>query len=92
MLDSGAWPARSAHANAMAQRLAEAVRTRTPFTINHPVEANAIFIEMDAPTLARLHARGWFVYRFLDGSVRLMCSWATTEAAVDEFADALAAL
>jgi threonine aldolase len=90
MLESGAWPARSAHANAMAQRLAEAVRTRFPLT--HPVEANAVFVDMDAPTLERLHASGWFVYRFLDGSVRLMCSWATTAEAVDEFAEALASI
>ena len=39
---------------------------------------------MDEPALKRLHASGWFVYRFMDGSVRLMCSWATTEAAVEE--------
>ena len=36
-----------------------------------------------------LQAEGWFVYRFLDGSVRFMCSWATTEAAVEEMAGAL---
>ena len=92
VLESGAWPNRSAHANAMAQRLAQAVRSRTRFAINHPVQANAIFIDMDAEALARLQASGWFVYRFLDGSVRLMCSWATTEGAVDAFAETLAAL
>jgi threonine aldolase len=90
MLESSAWPERSAHANAMARRLAEAVGGRFPLT--HRVEANAVFIDMDAPTLARMHASGWFVYRFLDGSVRLMCSWATTSEAVDEFAHALTTL
>jgi threonine aldolase len=85
MLEDGAFVRRAAHANAMAKRLADAM----PFRITHPVEANGVFVEMDEPTLARLHAAGWFVYRFLDGSVRFMCSWATTEAAVDELADAL---
>jgi len=85
MLEDGAFVRRAAHANAMARRLADAM----PFRITHPVEANAVFVEMDEPTLARLHAAGWFVYRFLDGSVRFMCSWATTEAAVDELSDAL---
>jgi threonine aldolase len=58
----------------------------------HPVEANAVFVEMDEPTLKRLHASGWFVYRFIDGTVRFMCSWATTDETVEAFAAALKAL
>lgn len=80
MLETGAWTQRAAHANAMATRLAAAM----PFPINHPVEANGVFVEMDEGALARLQAAGWFVYRFIDGSVRFMCSWATTPEAVDE--------
>lgn len=79
---------RAAHANAMARRLAAA----QPFRVLHPVEANGVFVEMDEPTLKRLQALGWFVYRFIDGSVRFMCSWATTEAAVDALAADLATL
>ena len=60
-----------------------------PFPITHPVEANAVFVRMDDATLARLRRAGWFVYRFIDGSVRFMCSWATTPEAVDEIAEAL---
>ena len=88
MLETGAWTTRAAHANAMAKRLAELM----PFPIAHPVEANAVFVTMDEPTLARLHASGWFVYRFIDGSVRFMCSWSTTAEMVDELGAALAAL
>lgn len=79
MLGSGAFVRHAAHANAMARRLAELM----PFPLRHPVEANAVFVEMDDERLARLHASGWFAYRFLDGSVRFMCSWATTAEAVD---------
>jgi threonine aldolase len=85
MLESGAWSARAGHANAMARRLAQAM----PFPVSHPVEANAVFVSMDEATLSRLRKAGWFVYRFIDGSVRFMCSWATTPEAVDELAEAL---
>ncbi len=85
MLESGAFVERARHANAMARRLAAAC----PFALTHPVEANAVFIAMDEPARLRLAEAGWFVYRFLDGSVRLMCSWATTTEAVDAVAAAM---
>lgn len=88
MLEDGAIVRHASHANAMARRLAEAC----PFDVTHPVEANGVFVEMDEPTLSRLQAAGWFVYRFLDGSVRFMCSWATTPEAVDELCEALRTL
>jgi threonine aldolase len=85
MLESGAWSARAANANAMAARL----KARMPFPIAHPVESNAVFVRMDEARLSRLQSDGWFVYRFIDGSVRFMCSWATTAEAVDELGLAL---
>jgi threonine aldolase len=75
----------AAHANAMAARLAAAC----PFPLAHPVEANGVFVHMDDDRLEALRSEGWFVYRFLDGTVRFMCSWATTTEAVDEIAAAL---
>ena len=92
MLETGAWMDRAGHANAMAAKLAEIIRTRTPFPLVHPVQANAIFVSMDESALQRLREQGWFVYRFLDGSVRFMCSWATTAEAVEEIGEALAAI
>ena len=47
---------------------------------------------MDEPTLERLRGAGWFVYRFIDSSVRFMCSWATTAEAVDALAETLRAI
>ncbi len=88
MLKDRAWTRHAAHANAMAQKLAALM----PFPITHPVQANAVFVEMDAERLARLNAMGWFVYRFIDGSVRFMCSWATTEAVVEELGAVLRSL
>lgn len=88
MLRDGAYLRHAAHANAMARKLAKAM----PFPVVHPVEANTVFVRMDAEALARLHAAGWFAYRFLDGSVRFVCSWATTDAAVEELAETLQGL
>jgi len=85
MLESGAWAARAGHANAMARRLAD----KMPFPLNHPVEANGVFVAMDDAALERLRAAGWSASRFIDGSVRFMCSWATTAEAVDQLAAAL---
>lgn len=82
MLEGGAWQTRAVHANAMARRLAEAM----PFRIAHPVEANAVFADMDRAAYKRLREAGWFVWRVADGSVRFMCSWATTAEAVDALA------
>jgi threonine aldolase len=88
MLEDGAALRHAAHANAMARRLAAA----QPFPLLHPVETNGVFVEMDEPTLERLHAAGWFAYRFTDGSVRFMCSWATTAEAVDGLCATLSSL
>jgi threonine aldolase len=88
MLETGAFQSRAAHANRMAARLAALM----PFPVRHPVEANAVFVEMDDDALGRLHAAGWFVHRFLDGSVRFMCSWATTEENLESLAESLCAI
>jgi threonine aldolase len=85
MLEDGAFVRHAAHANAMATKLAGLM----PFKVRHPVEANGLFVEMDEPTLKRLHAAGWFAYRFLDGTVRFMCSWATTPEAVEALGETL---
>jgi threonine aldolase len=88
MLGTGAFLRHAAHANAMARKLADAM----PFKVLHPVEANTVFVEMDEARLKALHAAGWFAYRFLDGSVRFVCSWATTDAAVEELSETLKTL
>ncbi|HZZ69013.1 MAG TPA: beta-eliminating lyase-related protein [Phenylobacterium sp.] len=88
MLEDGALLRHAAHANAMAARLAE----RMPFPLTHAVESNGVFVDMDEPARLRLHDAGWASSRFLDGSVRFMCSWATTVEAVDELGEALKAI
>jgi threonine aldolase len=88
MLRDGAVFRYAAHANAMAAGLAAA----QPFALRHPVESNAVFLEIDAQRLARLNAKGWMVYPFEDGSVRFTTAWCTTIEAVEELAADLTAL
>jgi len=92
LLESGAWEAGGAHANLMAQRLADGIAARSAFALAHPVEANAVFVRMPARAHQRLNEQGWACYRFDDGSVRFVCSWQTEEAAVDELIEAIARL
>ena len=87
MIESGAWLDRARHANAMTKKLAGLM----PYPIRHAVEANALFVDMNDEALERLRAKGWFVYRFTDGTVRFMCSWATTEESVERLGEALKA-
>ena len=92
LLESEAWEDGAAHANLMAQRLADGIAARSSFVLAHPVEANAVFVRMPSKAHQRLNDAGWACYRFDDGSVRFVCSWATTEAAVDELLQAIATL
>lgn len=92
LLETGAWERRAGHANAMAARLAHAICHDTRFVLAHPVEANAVFVRMEASAHARLNAAGWACHRFDDGSVRFVCSWATTEQSVNELLEALRTL
>lgn len=84
LLESGEWEAGARHANAMALRLAEGIVARSPYDLAHAVQANAVFVRMPESAHAALNAKGWACYRFDDGSVRFVCSWATTHEALDD--------
>jgi threonine aldolase len=92
LLESGAWETGGAHANLMASRLAAGLGGRTPYALAHPVESNTVFVRMPAGAHQRLTQLGWACYRFDDGSVRFVCSWATQEADVDELIAAVSGL
>jgi len=86
MLEDGAWLRHAAHANAMAERLHDQLRLVGEVQIQFPRQANAVFVDMPAPVIRGLHARGWHFYNFIAaGGCRLMCSWDTTEEDVDSF-------
>lgn len=81
MLTDDLWRANATNANLQAQRLAAGLRQRG-IPITQPVEVNAVFALM--PDSEALRDRFHF-YVWNGDEVRLMCSWDTTAAQVDEF-------
>jgi threonine aldolase len=96
LLGGDLWHRNASHANAMARRLAEAISAVDAAELAHPVEANGVFVALPAPAIERLRASleselPFYVWDEATRTVRLMCSWDTTEEDVDGFAAALAA-
>ena len=87
LLSGDLWERSGAHANAMARRLAAAVRDLPGIRITQPVEANAVFAVLDPAVTERLQ-QSWPFYLWDEatGEVRWMASWDTAEEEVDAFA------
>jgi threonine aldolase len=92
LLSDELWRRSAAHSNAMAARLAGAVRDLEGVTITQPVQANVVFAVLP-PGVAEALQREWGFYTWDEhtGEVRWMCSWDTREEDVDAFAAAVAA-
>lgn len=91
LLDGDLWLRSAAHANAMAQRLASAVREVPGVTLTQPVEANAVFAILPAEVTERLQKRfRFYTWDAHTGEVRWMCSFDTTADDIDAFAAAIA--
>jgi threonine aldolase len=91
MLEDGLWLANAAAANAGANRLAAAAARR----LLAPVEANALFLRLDAAERAALRAQGFAFYDWeLAGpdAARFVVRWDQSPDAVAALADALRAL
>jgi threonine aldolase len=91
LLAGDLWLRSARHANAMAARLAVAVREIDGLEIVQPVEANGVFARLPRPAIDRLLAEApgdhpFYVWDEDEGVVRWMCSWDTTEEDVDAFA------
>jgi threonine aldolase len=94
LLQGGLWRENASHANAMAAKLAGAVRDLPGIEIVHPVEANAVFVKLPREAIDGLlkELPGEPPFHVWDENlnvVRWMCAWDTTEADVDEFAAAV---
>jgi threonine aldolase len=90
LLEGDLWLRSAAHANAMARRLAAAVRDVPGVKITQAVEANGVFAILPRDATAALQ-RDWRFYEWdpATGEVRWMCSWDTTPEEVDAFAAAV---
>jgi threonine aldolase len=94
VLESGAWLRHATHANAMAARLAESLCGLPGVQLLLPVAVNAVFVELPPAVARALRERGWVFHAFIgEHGYRLMCSWSTTSADIEEFtADVRASL
>lgn len=85
-LEKGIWLQNAKHANRMALTLADRLKLELKLTPVLPVEANSVFVAISDPNVNEVRRRGWHFYKFIEPDIyRLMCSWATTEAEIDEF-------
>jgi threonine aldolase len=86
LLTDDLWLRNASHANAVAARLAEGISALDGVSIAYPVEANGVFATLPPAVVEALQAE-WPFYVWDEDTrvVRLMCSFDTTEADVDEF-------
>jgi threonine aldolase len=95
-LKNGLWLDNARRANAMAQRMAEGLKSVAGAQLLHPVDANEVFVVLPEATTASLEAQGFEFYRWPLQStaggvlIRLVTSYATTGADIDEFIAAAA--
>ncbi|MBB2911982.1 threonine aldolase [Streptosporangium becharense] len=91
LLAGDLWLRNARQANAMARRLADAVRDIPGVEITRPVEANAVFAILPRDVTERLQKRfRFYTWNEAVGEVRWMAAFDTTEADVDAFAAAVA--
>jgi threonine aldolase len=91
MLENGLWLKLAGRANTMAARLADGLRGIEGIVLEHPVEANELFVRL--PTIAAMKALEQAGAKFYEWEpptegrplIRLVCSFATTDAEVDAF-------
>jgi threonine aldolase len=90
LLEGDLWQRSAAHANAMAARLASAVRDVPGVRITRAVQSNGVFAVLP-PAATEALQRDWHFYIWDKpaGEVRWMCSWDTTPDEVDAFAAAI---
>jgi threonine aldolase len=94
ILENDTWLRNARHANAMALRLVEAVRSIKGVHVLFAVKANAVFLDMPRAVAQALRARTWAFYDFIGHGhqgYRFVCSWNTTADAVDTLANDLRA-
>lgn len=93
MLQNDVWLKYARQANAMAQKLQEALERVPGAKILFPRQANSVFAELPESVIRGMWDRGWMFYTFIGrGGCRFMCSWDTTEQDVADFVNNLKSL
>jgi threonine aldolase len=96
LLGGDLWHRNASRANAMARRLADAISGIDRVELAYPVQANGVFVTLAGEAIERLRdalpaALPFYVWDEAAGTIRLMCSWDTTDEDVDGLGAALAA-
>ena len=90
LLGEDLWRETAAHANRMAQLLAEGLRGIPRVRLTQPVESNAVFAVLPREAVPRVQERFFFyVWNEQTSEVRLMCSFDTT---ADDVAELVAVI
>jgi len=90
LLSGDLWLCSAQHANAMAARLAGALRDVPGLRITQDVAVNAVFAVLPREVTTRLQEEfHFYVWNEHTGEVRWMCAFDTTEQDVDDFAEAI---
>ncbi len=92
LLEGDLWLRSAQHANAMATRLRTAVDAIDGVRVTQPTDANAVFAVLPAGAADRIRDHAHFYDWNRAGEVRWMCSFDTTPADVDDFAEAIRAV
>ena len=82
------WLRNARHANRMAARLAEGLAAVPGARLQHPVEANELFVELPDPVIRGLYADGFQFYRWDNEAsvvIRLVTAFDTAPEAVEAF-------
>jgi threonine aldolase len=86
-LEDDLWLANAHHANTMAAALGSGLAAVPGARIEHPVEANEIFVALPEPVIRGLEADGFKFYRWVEGGqlLRLVTSFNTDPKHVEAF-------
>lgn len=93
LLQQKLWHKSATHANNMAQRLCTGLQNLPEVQITKPVQANAVFAILPATWQNKLQAiLPFYVWNERTQEVRLMCSFDTTEAEIEQFISTIKSL
>lgn len=89
LLEDDLWLRNAQNANAMAARLAGGLRQLPGVQLAYPVQANGVFVRLPPGVADKMREHSFFYDWDEAGTVRLMCSFDTTERHVDALLAAL---
>lgn len=86
LLSNDLWKQNASHANTMAKLLADGIASVSGVTITQKVQANAVFAIIPKHFIAKLQDKFYFyVWNETTSEVRIMTSFDTTKAEINEF-------